>query len=190
VSQAVAATTGERTANASHSAKSTQRSLPLKTRLALKLKAVRTHRDTLHSFQTHRSLLRSGEDRSVARTAVLRATRGLRKAAKEVSYYRRLLRVREEKRIARRLASAPPRVAICGVFGRYCRQALSVAWCESRLETTAQNGQYLGLFQMGSSERELFGHGPTAHAQAVAAHRFFVLSGRDWSPWGCRWAAS
>ena len=61
-----------------------------------------------------------------------------------------------------------------------------MAWCESRLDTTAQNGQYLGLFQMGSSERRLFGHGDTAHEQAVAAHRYFVRSGRDWSPWSCR----
>ena len=30
----------------------------------------------------------------------------------------------------------------------------------------AQNGQYLGLFQMGSYERQLFGHGETAHEQA------------------------
>lgn len=88
---------------------------------------------------------------------------------------------------ARRLAAAPPKIAICHVFGRrYCRQALSVAWCESRYSTTAQNGQYLGLFQMGWSERQLFGHGRTALAQARAAHRYFVLSGRDWSPWGCK----
>ena len=52
--------------------------------------------------------------------------------------------------------------------------------------TTAQNGQYLGLFQMGSSERQLFGHGASALEQAKAAHRYFVLSGRDWSPWSCK----
>jgi hypothetical protein len=84
----------------------------------------------------------------------------------------------------------PPRAAICEVFDSYCDEAVAVAWCESRLTTTAQNGQYLGLFQMGSYERSLFGHGRTAHEQATAAHRYFVLSGRDWSPWGCRWAAS
>jgi hypothetical protein len=42
---------------------------------------------------------------------------------------------------------------------------------------------------MGSYERSLFGHGSTAHDQALAAHRYFVRSGRDWSPWGCGWAA-
>ena len=61
-----------------------------------------------------------------------------------------------------------------------------VARCESRLTTSAQNGQYLGLFQMGSSERRLFGHGTTAIAQVRAAHRYFVASGRDWSPWSCK----
>ena len=53
----------------------------------------------------------------------------------------------------------PPKAAICAVFGDYCQEAVAVAWCESRLRPTAQNGQYLGLFQMGSYERQLFGHG-------------------------------
>ncbi len=89
----------------------------------------------------------------------------------------------------RRLAAlrqASPREAICTVFGSYCGQALQVARCESGLTTTAQNGQYLGLFQMGSSERRLFGHGATAIEQVRAAHRYFVASGRDWSPWSCK----
>ncbi len=60
------------------------------------------------------------------------------------------------------------------MFGTYCGQALQVARCESGLTTTAQNGQYLGLFQMGSSERRLFGHGATAIEQVRAAHRYFV----------------
>jgi hypothetical protein len=84
------------------------------------------------------------------------------------------------------LESSPPRKAICAVFRRYCRQALAVARCESRLRPEAQNGQYLGLFQMGSSERRLYGHGATPYRQAVAAHRYFLASGRDWSPWACK----
>jgi hypothetical protein len=80
-----------------------------------------------------------------------------------------------------------PRQAICRVFeSRYCGEALRVARCESRLRTDASNGQYRGLFQMGSSERRRFGHGRTAIQQARAAHRYFVLSGRDWSPWTCK----
>ena len=100
------------------------------------------------------------------------------------------LRAKVQARDARRLAAMPPKAAICAVFGDYCQEAVSVAWCESRLRPTAQNGQYLGLFQMGSYERRLFGHGSSAREQAVAAHRYFVRSGRDWSPWSCRWAAT
>jgi hypothetical protein len=162
----------------------------LKMRLAVKLKAASKHRSTIRFFRSHRSLLRSADHRDVAVTTLRRATRGLARATKEIRYYRRLIRVRATEERARRLAKAPPRTAICGVFGRYCRQALQIAWCESRLSTRAQNGQYLGLFQMGSSERRLFGHGRTAHEQALAAHRYFVRSGRDWSPWSCRWTAS
>jgi hypothetical protein len=78
---------------------------------------------------------------------------------------------------------------ICKVFGPYCKQALAVAWCESKWYVWAGNGQYLGLFQMGSWERRRYGHGSGAWAQSRAAYRYFVDSGRDWSPWACRWAA-
>ena len=73
------------------------------------------------------------------------------------------------------------------VFGpRYAEQALRVSWCESRFWVWANNGQYLGLFQMGSWERRTFGHSSNnAWVQARAAHRYFVESGRDWSPWAC-----
>lgn len=54
----------------------------------------------------------------------------------------------------------------------------------------AQNGQYLGTFQMGAYERATYGHGANVYEQARAAYRYFVASGRDWSPWTCRWAAS
>lgn len=79
-----------------------------------------------------------------------------------------------------------PRRAICYVFQSYCGQALDVASCESHLDTGAQNGQYLGLFQMGESERALFGHASDALGQAFAAHEYFERSGRDWSPWSCK----
>jgi hypothetical protein len=101
-------------------------------------------------------------------------------------------RAAEKRRRAktRELASlrhAPPKKAICEVFGpRHCRDAIAVAHCESRLTTTARNGQYLGLFQMGSSARSRYGHGSTAYEQAKAAHEYFMASGRDWSPWSCK----
>lgn len=82
---------------------------------------------------------------------------------------------------------APAALAICDEFGdRYCGPALRVAWCESRLDVTARNGQYRGLFQMGSWERARFGHGRSAREQARAAYRYFVATGRDWSPWECQ----
>jgi hypothetical protein len=90
----------------------------------------------------------------------------------------------EADRISEQQARAKP--IICAVFGPYCQQALSVSWCESKWYVWAQNGQYLGLFQMGSYARSTFGHGSGAWAQARAAYRYFVASGRDWSPWTCK----
>ena len=63
---------------------------------------------------------------------------------------------------------------------------MAVARCESGLSLWAQNCQYLGLFQMGSHERAVYGHGPTALAQARAAHRYFVAAERTWGPWSCK----
>jgi hypothetical protein len=75
---------------------------------------------------------------------------------------------------------------ICGVFGPYCSQALRVAWCESRMETGAANGQYLGLFQMGATARAKYGHGSDPWTQAEAAFRYFADSGFSWGPWSCK----
>jgi hypothetical protein len=152
-------------------------------RLARKLAAADKARSVIRFFRNHRSLLSSTEHRATARKALRRAERRLAKATRTIAALRTVLRRRE----ARRQAKAPPKVAICEVFGRrYCGQALAVSWCESRHSTTAQNGQYLGLFQMGSYERQLYGHGSTPRQQALAAHRYFVISGRDWSPWSCK----
>src|SRR5262245_23873361 len=92
-----------------------------------------------------------------------------------------------DSRISEMQASA--KVAICKTFGNYCQEALRVSWCESKWYVWAANGQYLGIFQMGSSERRKYGHGSGAWAQSRAALRYFNASGRDWSPWSCRWAA-
>ncbi len=80
------------------------------------------------------------------------------------------------------------RYAVCQAFGRYCAQAMRVVGCETggTYSVWARNGQYLGLFQMGSRERARYGHGSTARLQARAAFRYFVASGRDWSPWACK----
>jgi hypothetical protein len=188
VTQAAAATSGDQASQPR--TERSARPASFEARLEQKLHAARRHRGTIRFFRNHRTLLSSRGDRPIARAALARARRLLPKATLEAAYYRQQIALRDMTRETRRLANAPPRVAIRSVFGRYTEQALAVAWCESRLVTTARNGQYRGLFQMGSSERRLFGHGETAHEQALAAHRYFVVSGRDWSPWGCRWAAA
>ena len=82
----------------------------------------------------------------------------------------------------------------CGKTEKYCeagRQAWEIAGCETgnTYNIWAKNGQYLGIFQMGSFARSLYGHGWNVWDQAKAAHKYYVASGRDWSPWTCRWAA-
>jgi len=164
-----------------------QRALTLDERLERKVAALRKYRGTVRFFETHRVLLASGGDQQAkAKSSLAYARKRVRELTKTVT----ALRAKVRAQTARTLSALPPRAAICTVFGSYCQEAVAVAWCESRLQPTAQNGQYLGLFQMGSFERRLFGHGRTAREQAVAAHRYFVRSGRDWSPWSCRWAAS
>lgn len=64
--------------------------------------------------------------------------------------------------------------------------AMEVAECESHLQQHASNGQYKNLFQMGYSERQAYGHGWKIWRAVRAAHRYFVASGRDWSPWSCK----
>ena len=77
--------------------------------------------------------------------------------------------------------------AIMVVFGKYGSQAVAVAKCESGLTITARNGQYLGLFQMGAYARARYGHHyHSPWGQARAAYRYFIDSGRDWSPWSCK----
>ena len=167
-------------------AKTQRHAFTLDQQLTRKLAALRTYRGKIHFFQTHRTLLSSGTRTKNAASKLAYAERRARQLTKAVA----ALRAKVHARMARRLAALPPRKAICEVFADDCRAAIAVAWCESHLQTTAQNGQYLGLFQMGSYERQLFGHGPTAHEQAIAAHRYYIRSGRDWSPWSCRWAAA
>jgi len=160
--------------------------LTLDQQLERKLAALRKYEGAIRFYRTHRSLLSATAQAPHAKSNLAYAERRVRQLSITVATFRARVRARED----RRLASLPPRKAICAVFADDCRAAIAVAWCESHLQTTAQNGQYLGLFQMGSYERRLFGHGPSAHEQAVAAHRYFVRSGSDWSPWSCRWAAA
>jgi hypothetical protein len=143
---------------------------------------IRHDRAVIRFFDRHRWLLTDPRFRGNARRELGSHRRHLTRAQAKLG---RL----ERRHLARRLAAVSvetPQQAICRVFGPYCGEALRVAQCESGFQTDAQNGQYLGLFQMGYEERRLFGHGPTAEAQARAAFRYFVASGRNWSPWSCK----
>lgn len=85
----------------------------------------------------------------------------------------------------RALPAWPPttvRGAVCALW-RPCDGALAVFSCESHLTTTAQNGQYLGLAQMGEFARSHYGHGSDAWTQAKAAYAYWRDAG--WSPWTC-----
>jgi hypothetical protein len=163
-----------------------KQALTVEQQLERKLVAVHKYRATIRYFRTHRSLLGSSARRVPAKSKLVYAERRVHQLEKTIAVLSSKLRARD----ARRLAANAPKAAICSIFGAYCEEAVAVARCESRLSTNAQNGQYLGLFQMGSHERRLFGHGNSAREQAMAAHRYFVRSGHDWSPWSCRWAAA
>jgi hypothetical protein len=141
----------------------------------------------LRFFSSHRWLLARYNPYRASATRELRFHRAqLRWTTLELLKTQHAIERREALRRAARLRRSTPVQAIRRVFGTYWSQALAVARCESGLSPWAHNGQYLGLFQMGSSERALYGHGSTAYAQVLAAHRYFVASGRDWSPWQCK----
>ena len=108
----------------------------------------------------------------------------------------RLLGARERK-IVRLLArlrdSTPPRTRrqpdgvqgiICRVFVGHCTEALHVARCESGFNVYARNGQYWGIWQMGSFARAKYGHSWDAWGQSRSAYRYFLDAG--WSPWACK----
>ena len=150
------------------------------------VQSLKHDRQVVRFFRAHRWLLSDPRFAADAKRQLASHARSLRTTERRIAAAR--VR-RERKRNLRRLTavqSETPKETICRVFGRYCRQALEVAHCESRFSTSAQNGQYLGLFQMGANERRLFGHGEGAEEQSRAAYRYFVHSGRDWSPWSCR----
>lgn len=150
------------------------------------LKTMKRSSQVIRFFDNHRWLLTDPRFAQEARRQLSLHRTSLARAQARVAATKAELRERSRARRLAALRAASPREAICTVFGTYCGQALQVARCESGLTTTAQNGQYLGLFQMGSTERRLFGHGGTAIEQVRAAHRYFVVSGRDWSPWSCK----
>jgi hypothetical protein len=150
------------------------------------IKTMKRNTQVIRFFHRHRWLLSDPRFKRTAHRQLALHTRSLATMRRKLARARAALRQRRQARHLAAFRAASPREVICSVFGRHCAQALAVARCESGLQTTAQNGQYLGLFQMGSSERRLFGHGLSARDQVKAAHRYFVYSGGDWSPWSCK----
>lgn len=78
-------------------------------------------------------------------------------------------------------------------------QAKRVARCEStahvsnavakrnKLGRWAKNGQYIGVFQMGTNERAAYGQysvGSAARLQVQSAYNLYKA--RGWQPWACR----
>lgn len=79
-------------------------------------------------------------------------------------------------------------LAWCGKSNAYCyasSQAWRVADCETggTFSVWANNGQYLGLFQMGAWARGRYGHSHHAWGQARAAHKNWLENG--WGQWEC-----
>lgn len=154
--------------------------------LSRHLSTMKKDKQVLTFFKKHPWLLDDPRFAAEANRQLRVHTLSFARTARRAATAKRVLAKRVEARQLASVAAATPQEAICRVFGSYCREALAVSRCESGVQIGAQNGQYLGLFQMGSTERRIFGHGDSASEQAAAAHRYFVASGRDWSPWSCK----
>lgn len=150
------------------------------------LSTMKKDQQVLRFLETHSWLKRDPRFAAEAKRQVRLHTASLRQAKRKAAVARAVLARKAKERHLAAVAAASPKQVICRVFGDYCGEALAVSRCESGFQTDAQNGQYLGLFQMGSSERRIFGHGSSPVAQATAAQKYFVASGRDWSPWSCK----
>ena len=150
------------------------------------LSTMKKDRQVLRFLQTHRWLFSDQRFAVSAKRQLRLHTLSLTRTQKKAAVAKLALAKGAKMRRLAAVRAATPQNVICRVFGSRCQEALAVSRCESGLRTEAENGQYLGLFQMGSNERAIFGHGPSAIEQAVAAHRYFVASGSDWGPWSCK----
>ena len=150
------------------------------------LSTMKKDRQVLRFLETHKWLLSDPRFADSANRQLRLHTVSLARAQQKAGAAKAALARRARARRLAAVEATSPRSVICHTFGKYCQEALAVSRCESGLRTDARNGQYLGLFQMGSNERRLFGHGSSAAEQARAAHRYFVASGHDWAPWSCK----
>jgi hypothetical protein len=166
--------------------------LPHKKHLTLTEKVAYFQRSMKHDrADVRRDQRMLGELKRVRYTMIVGATPLYRLISHRARWHRHAFRWHRSllARYQRKLeAQADPRYVILRVFGRYGQQALRMSYCETggTYSTTASNGQYLGLFQMGDFARSRYGHGATAWVQARAAYRYFADSGYDWSPWECK----
>jgi hypothetical protein len=158
----------------------------LEVQLRHHLRTLRHDKQVVRFFDQHKWLLTDPRFQREANRQLTTHRRHLAVAQRTIAVTRAAIAKRKQVRRLAALRAATPQAVICRVFGEHCKDAVAVARCESRLQTWARNGQYLGLFQMGSTARSLFGHGPSAEEQARAAHRYFVASGRTWGPWTCK----
>jgi hypothetical protein len=150
------------------------------------VRTLRHDRQVIRFFESHRWLLSDPRFKREAMRQLQSHRRHQVSVRQRIAAARATIAKQQRVRRLAAVRATAPEAVICRVFGEHCRDAVAVARCESRLQTWARNGQYIGLFQLGASERLLFGHGESAESQARAAHRYFVASGRDWSPWSCK----
>ena len=158
----------------------------LSAQLTRHLSTMKKDKQVLAFLQNHQWLFSDPRFSASAKSQKRIHTLSLARAQKKAAAAKAALAHRQKVRRLAAYQATTPATVICRIFGGHCQEALAVSRCESGLRTDAQNGQYLGLFQMGSSERAIYGHGPSALTQAVAAHRYFVASGSDWGPWSCK----
>jgi hypothetical protein len=158
----------------------------LEARLRHHERSLRHDRQVIEFFKSHRSLLSDPRFSAKAKRQLSAHRAHLALTMRRLTAMRAALGKHRRERQLAVSGLGNPRTVICRIFGPYCRQALTVARCESNLKTWARNGEYLGLFQMSWLARRLFGHGASAEQQSRAALRYFVRSGRDWSPWTCK----
>ena len=106
------------------------------------------------------------------------------------------------KRHCQKLTLTPLQAIQCTFPKKYRASAWKIAKCESTANAAsaysrkhgkgrwAKNGQYIGIFQMGTGERKTYGWysvGAPAIVQAAAARRLHKARGwSPWSPYGCK----
>lgn len=116
----------------------------------------------------------------VPRAKFVTAVEGWRVARREVRALRRTLRHEPSVQEALTLASI--------VYGIDRRDLSATAWCESRHQPRARNGQYLGIMQLGTGFRAASPFFPalsphSAYANVMAAAQ--VIARQGYRQWEC-----